>query len=175
MLVLATVLVQPHVVDYSCQGFQWSVAGRLAARCNMLMVSGKTLGRKTPLFAEYSVEPPAGVSTGKEITLRDLIEHVVRSEVAAFKDRQAERRILRALTAREIEAGLASGKVHTGGSELDQAVDPERAVAAAVEAFADGLYLVVVDDAEVKELDRVVPLTASSRLTFIRLTMLAGG
>jgi len=70
---------------------------------------------------------------------------------------------------------LAAGKVQAGGSELEQHVDPEQAVATAVEAFADGLFLVVVDETEVKELDSVVPLTAASRLTFIRFTMLAGG
>ncbi len=119
--------------------------------------------------------PPPAVAAGQSITLRDLIGHVVRAEVAAFKERQAERRLLRALTARQIADGLAAGKVQAGGSELDQQVDQDQAVATAVEAFADGLFLVVVDETEVKDLDAVVPVTASSRLTFIRLTMLAGG
>ena len=65
--------------------------------------------------------------------------------------------------------------MQAGGSELAQHVDPEQAIATALEAFEDGLFLVVVDETEVKELDSVVPLTESSRLTFIRFTMLAGG
>jgi hypothetical protein len=141
----------------------------------MLTVSAKALGRKKPLFDDYSVPPPAAVAAGQPVTLRDLIGHVVRGEVAAFQQRQSERRLLKALTARQIDSGLAAGKVQAGGSEIDQHVAPEQAVAAAVEAFADGLFLVAVDDTEVKDLDSVVPLTASSRLTFIRLTMLAGG
>jgi hypothetical protein len=140
----------------------------------MLTVSARALGRKKPLLDDFSVPPPAVVA-GQPLTLRDLIGHVVRSEVAAFKERQAERRLLKALTARQIEEGLAAGKVQAGGSELDQHVDPEQAVAAAVEAFSDGLFLVVIDEAEVKELDAAVTLTASSRLTFVRLTLLAGG
>ena len=141
----------------------------------MLTVSAKALGRKKPLFDDYAVAPPAAVAAGQPVTLRDLIGHVVRAEVAAFKQRQTERRLLKALTAKQIKAGLAAGKVQAGGSDLEQAVDPEQAVAAAVEAFSDGLFLVVVDETEVKELDRVVPLTAASRLTFIRFTLLAGG
>jgi hypothetical protein len=141
----------------------------------MLTISAKALSRKKALFEDYSVPAPAGVGAGKPITLRDLIGHVVRTEVTAFKDRQAERRLLKALTARQIQEGLAAGKVQAGGSDLDQHVDAEQAVATAVEAFADGLYLVVVDENEMKELDSVVPLTASSRLTFVRLVMLAGG
>jgi hypothetical protein len=141
----------------------------------MLTISAKALGRKKPLFEDFSVPPPAALAGGQPVTLRDLIGHVVRAEVAAFKQRQAERRLLKALTAKQIDEGLAAGKVQAGGSELDQHVDPEHAVATAVEAFADGLFLVVVDETEVKELDSVVPLTPSSRLTFIRFTMLAGG
>ncbi len=141
----------------------------------MLTISGKALGRKKALFEDYAVAPPPAIAAGQSITLRDLIGHVVRAEVAAFKERQAERRLLRALTARQIADGLAAGKVQAGGSELDQQVDQDQAVATAVEAFADGLFLVVVDETEVKDLDAVVPVTASSRLTFIRLTMLTGG
>jgi hypothetical protein len=141
----------------------------------MLTVSAKAVARKKPLFDDFSVPPPEAVTAGQPVTLRELIGHVVRAEVAAFKERQADRRLLKALTARQIEDGLAAGKVQAGGSTLDQAVDAEKAVATAVEAFADGLFLVVVDGAEVKDLDGTVPLTASSRLTFIRLTMLAGG
>jgi hypothetical protein len=141
----------------------------------MITVTGKALGRKKPLFEEFAVAPPAALATGRAVSLRELIGHVVRAEVGAFKQRQADRRLFKALTARQIEDALAAGKVQAGGSELDQLVDPEQAVATALEAFADGLFLVVVDETEVKDLDAALPLTAESRLTFIRLTMLAGG
>lgn len=137
-----------------------------------ISISGKALGRKKPLFADFSI--PAPQITG-EITLRMLLDHVVRQEVAAFQARQADRRLMQALSARLIEEGLAQGKVATGGSTLDQKVDVEQAVATVIEAFQDGLFLVVLDETEVKELDTTVTLTESSRLTFIRLALLAGG
>ncbi len=136
-----------------------------------MLVQGKALGRKKPLFDEFSVPPPVA----GEVTLRGLLGHVVRHEVEAFRERQAERRLLHALTAKQIDAGLAKGKVDSGGSALDQKVDVEAAIAAAVEAFQDGLYLVVLDETELKDLDAPLSLTGSSRLTFIRLSLLAGG
>jgi hypothetical protein len=137
----------------------------------MLLVQGKALGRKKPLFDDFSISPPA---TG-DLTLRSLLGHVVRQEVAKFKNRQAERRLLRVLTERQIDEGLAKGKVDSGGSTLDQNVDVDAAIAAAIEAFQDGLYLVVLDETELKDLDAPISLTEASRLTFIRLSLLAGG
>lgn len=137
----------------------------------MLLVQGKALGRKKPLFDDFSVSSPA---TG-DLTLRALLGHVVRQEVARFKTRQAERRLLRVLTERQVEDGLAKGKVDSGGSTLDQNVDVDAAIAAAIEAFQDGLYLIGLDERELKDLDAPISLTESSRLTFVRLSLLAGG
>ena len=141
----------------------------------MLTISASAIGSRKPICDPFSVPPPAAVAAGRPVTLHDLLGHVVRNEVEAFKTRQTERRLLKALTATQIDAGLAAGKVTAGGSDLDQKVNPDEAVAIAVEAFADGLFLVVMDDVEVKELDAPLSLSADSKLTFVRLTMLAGG
>ncbi len=140
----------------------------------MLSVSVEAVGRRKPVCEGLAVPPPPRFAANP-VTLHALIDHVVRVEVEGFRTRQADRRLLKALTAREVDAGLAAGKVSAGGSDLDQAVDAEGAVAAAVEAFADGLFLVFVDGDEVKALDATIPLTADSKLSFVRLTMLAGG
>jgi hypothetical protein len=142
----------------------------------MLTISGKGLGRKKPLFADFSVPPPEELADGGSLTLRDLIERIVRGEVAAFRKRQENRQFIRALTAREIEAGAEAGKIDSGGSEVPlQIVDEEEAVAAALTAFEDGIYLVVLDGQEQRSLDAQIYLQPDSRLTFIRLTLLAGG
>jgi hypothetical protein len=62
-----------------------------------------------------------------------------------------------------------------GGRDLDQKVDADEAVATALEAFEDGLYLVVVDGQELRNLDAQVFLQPDSRVAFVRLTLLAGG
>jgi hypothetical protein len=142
----------------------------------MLTVSGKAVGRRQPLFADWSVPPPGDLGDGGEVTLRDLIGHVVRQEVAAFTRRQSDRRVLRVLTARQIEAAVETGKVEMGESDVPpQQVDPEDAVAVALQAFEDGLYLVVIDEQPQRELDRQVYLRPDSTVTFVRLTLLAGG
>lgn len=142
----------------------------------MITVSGKTLGRKPALFADFSVPfPPDLQSAGDRLTLRALITCIVQYEVTEFRQRQEERVLHRALTARQIEAGAERGKIDSGGQKYDQQVDADAAVAAALEAFEDGIYLVVVDDEEQKELDREIFPHADSRVTFIRLTLLAGG
>lgn len=142
-----------------------------------MLISTKALGSKKPLFADFSVPlPPDWEDEGDGgKTLRDLIEEVVRHEVDAFKKRQQDRQFLRALTVTEIEKGVDQGKVEMGASDVQpQNVDPEEAVAAALIAFEDGLYLVIIDEKQYKDLDEAVFLTADSRLTFVRLTMLSG-
>jgi hypothetical protein len=141
----------------------------------MLTITGKALGKKKPLFTDFSVPFPPDLGDGGAVTLRDLIDRVVRHEVQAFKQRQEDRKFVHALTARQIEEGAARGKVDMGGRDLDQKVDPEQAVGTALEAFEDGLYLVIVDGAEQRSLDAQVFLQPDSRVAFVRLTMLAGG
>jgi hypothetical protein len=142
----------------------------------MITVSGKTIGRKQPLFADWSIPfPPDLREGGDRLTLRDLIARLVRGEVEAFRRRQKERQFVRALTARQIEEGAGKGKVDMGGRQLKQPVDEEEAVGAALQAFEDGLYLVILDGEEQSDLDREVHLQPDSRVTFVRLVMLAGG
>jgi hypothetical protein len=141
----------------------------------MLTISGKALGKKKPLFADFSIPFPPELGEGGAVTLRDLISRIVRNEVEAFKQRQEERKVFRALTSSDIEKGAVRGKIEMGGQDNRQAVDPEQAVGTALEAFEDGLYLVVVDAQEQRSLDKEVFLQPDSRIAFVRLTMLAGG
>lgn len=141
----------------------------------MLTIRGKALGRKKPLFADWSIPFPPDLGDGGSLTLRDLIGRVVRAEVEAFRKRQQERRLFRALTEKQIQEGATKGKIESGGSDLAQKVDADEAVATALEAFEDGLYLVVVDEQEQRSLDAQVYLQPDSKVAFVRLVMLAGG
>lgn len=142
----------------------------------LLTVSARALGKRKPLVPDWqlpwSPEEPQG---GEPITLRALITRVVLNEVDAFKKRQEDRKVVRILTERQIEQGLEKGRVDSGGRNLHQDVDPEAAVATALQAFEDGLYLVILDGEEQRELDREVFIHAESHLVFVRLVMLAGG
>jgi hypothetical protein len=141
-----------------------------------LTISGKAVGARRPLFADFSIPFPPEFAGEGGVTLRDLIGRVVRNEVQAFRQRQDERHVFRALTARQIAAAAEKGKIEMGGSEVPvEAVDEDEAIAVACQAFEDGLFLVVIDEEDHRELDRQIYVRPDSRVTFVRLTMLAGG
>jgi hypothetical protein len=141
-----------------------------------LTISGKTIGTRRPLFADWSIPlPPEWRGEGGR-TLRDLIGHVVRAEVQMFRQRQEDRQTFRAMTARQIEQAQERGKIEMGGGGVPpQPVDEDEAVAVACQAFEDGMFLVVIDDQDYRELDREIHVREESRVTFVRLALLAGG
>jgi hypothetical protein len=135
-----------------------------------LTISGKVLGKSQNLFTSWQMDLPA-----QPLTLAELLAEIVRSEVAAFGERQAERRLTKVLGLVEIEAGAALGKIDSGGSEIEQVVDVQGAIENALQAFKDGFYLVFIDDQQQEQLTVPVVLTANSELLFLRLTPLVGG
>ena len=143
---------------------------------SVLTISARALGKRKPLVPDWQVPwPPDEKDDGEPLTLRQLITRVVLQEVEAFKKRQEDRQIVRILTERQIEEGLTKGRVDSDGRSLHQPVDPDAAVATALQAFEDGLYLVILDGEEQRELDREIFLQSDSHLVFVRLVMLAGG
>lgn len=141
-----------------------------------MTISTRALGRRKQLLDDWSIPyPPDFDGGGDNLTLRELITRVVREEVRQFRDRQRRRRMVNVLSARAIDEGAAKGKIDSGGSPLNQKVDEDESVAIALEAFEDGLYLVIIDQEEYRDLDREVYLQPDSRVTFLRLIMLAGG
>ena len=144
----------------------------------MLTISGRSVGSRKPLFADWSIPLPPGVDGEGEgdggITLRDVIERVVRAEVDAFKSRQEARRLDRVMTREQIERAAEKGKIDPAGKDFQQDVDPEEAVGVALQAFEDGLYLVIIDGVEHRDLDAQVFLSPDSRIVFVRLVFLAG-
>ncbi len=141
-----------------------------------ITVTGKILGQKKPLFTDWAISlPPDLFGSGDRLTLRDLITRIVLEEVEAFRERQEERRLTRVLSKAEIEQGVERGKVDMGGHDLAQEVDPQAAVDTALQAFEDGLYLVVIDEQQQHKLEHEVYLRPNSQVMFIRLVLLAGG
>jgi hypothetical protein len=141
-----------------------------------LTIAGKQVGRRRRLFPDYTLPyPPAFAAAGGRLALRDFIAHVVRAEVAAFQQRQEERRLFRALTAAEIAAGADRGRIDPGGRAPEGEVDAEEAVATALQAFGDGIYFVFIDGVQQTDLEATVLVAPQSTLTFVRLVALAGG
>ncbi len=140
-----------------------------------ITISARAVGRRKPLVPDWQLPwPPEERGGGEPLTLRQIITRVVLKEVETFKQRQDERRFVRILTERQIEDGLTKGRVDSGGREQHQEADPDAAVATALQAFEDGIYLVILDGEEQRDLDREVHLQPDSLLVFVRLVMLAG-
>lgn len=133
-------------------------------------IEARTVGRRDREHRDLAwPDAPAGPTVG------DLIAHVVRAEVAAYNRREHDRRFLRVLTEQQIEAQAAAGKVQAEVREHAQPADTDTSVETALEAFADGLFLVFLDDREVESVDELVPLRDDLRVRFVRMVPLAGG
>lgn len=136
-----------------------------------MRIEAKIAGARRALFEPTELEWPIS----RSLTLGDLLTVVVKEEVADFRQRQADNRLIRVLTEEQLAEGVLSGRISSGGSELDQEVDESTAVETALEAFADGFYFVFVDDEQITDLDATVTVNPTSRLLFVRLVPLAGG
>ena len=141
-----------------------------------MVIETRIAGKKARSLDRWSVPTPPPDDDGGDggLTLRDLIARIVRSEVAAFEKREHARRFVRVLSDVEIADGAARGKVDPGGREPTGPVDEGGAVGAALQGFEDGLYLVILDGVEQRDLNAQVYLRPDSRLVFLRLTFLAG-
>ena len=141
-----------------------------------MFIETRVLGKKNRLLDRWSVPVPPDIGDSGDggITLRALISRIVRDEVDAFRARERRRRLAAVLSASAIADGAESGKVDPGGRRPAETVDPDAAVGTALQSFEDGLYLVIIDGVEQRELDRQIYPSAETTLVFLRLTFLAG-
>jgi len=141
-----------------------------------MLIETRVLGKRPRALDNWSISlpPDSGAPDDGGLTLRELIARIVREEVSAFRHRERARRFVRVLSDRDIEAGAARGKVDPGGRAPTGEVDDDTAVGAALQGFQDGLYLVILDGVEQRDLDRQVFVNSETRIVFLRLTFLAG-
>ncbi len=149
----------------------------LASNGGTLTIEGKRFGRGAKaLFPNFRMTLPDAWHGGATITVRDLLDAVVRSEVAAFQTRQEARTVLQTLSPAQIAEGVAKGKIDSGGREDErQPVDADESVKVALQSFEDGLYYVLINDDQKTSLSDSFTVTAETRVTFLRLVALAGG
>lgn len=72
------------------------------------MVEVRAAGRRAPLAPRWGIALPEAWAGGEEITLRDVITRIVREQLAAWQQRQADASVLRAITERELREGASS-------------------------------------------------------------------
>ena len=129
----------------------------------------KALGKRKDVLPPNPYELPEGICS-----LRGLLTAFVEAEVERYNSKDTEAPLLSCLTAKEIEAQAEAGKVGFGRLWSDQKADKAKAVQTAIQAFADGLVRVLMDEAELTELDEPLSVHEGAVFTFVRLTFLAG-
>lgn len=129
----------------------------------------KALGKRKDILPSKPYELPEEIGS-----LRELLTAFVGAEVERYNLKGAEAPLLSCLTAEEIEAQSETGKVSFEGLWSDKKAKKAKAVQTAIQAFADGLVRVLMDDTELTELDAPLTVHEGAVLTFIRLSFLAG-
>ena len=129
----------------------------------------KSVGKRRPVLENVPYSLPDGVSS-----LRQLIEVIVRQEVDKYNSRGLETMLIPFLTEAEIADQSTVGKVGFGRLYSEKKADPDKAVEIAWQGFEDGLFRVVIEESEAAELDSYLEIQDGQRITFIRLTFLAG-
>lgn len=134
-----------------------------------ILVNSKQAGSRRAAL----VRAPRTVPDGTD-TLRALLTELVRQEVAAYNSRGEDTGLIALLTPPQLDDMAAAGKVGFGRVYGGRRADEQKAVANALQCFADGLVRVFQNDAERTDLDAPLPIAENDVFTFLRLTLLAG-
>ena len=133
-----------------------------------VQVSIKTIGQR-----KQRIKPIPFELSGTPKTVRGLITQTVTACVSEYEKRQQDN-TPRPLTAQQITDMSDVGKIAFGINYGENRPDLQKAISSALQAFADGIYRVFLNDAELTSPEQEITLTGNDILTFVRLTQLAG-
>ena len=103
------------------------------------------------------------------ITARDLIEQRVTMEVERY-NKEASGHFVGLVQPTESEQLVNGYKL-----KKKKAIDAEKQVYIALDAFKNNGFFILVDDQQVEGLDEAIMLSEKSTVSFIKLTPLVGG
>ena len=134
-----------------------------------ILVNVQRIGRKKPAIQSVPLE-----LSGTPGTLAELITLCVEACVERQHRRTAESG--ESVLSQEKMDDLATvGKIAFGVDANGTPADMEEAVANALQSYRDGLFRVFLNGKALGDPEDAVALTDQDVLTFVRLTMLAGG
>lgn len=139
-----------------------------------ISISVKQLGKKHPLLQEKSI--PLDIEN-PVITTQKLIESIVDHQVQLFRSSSFEfedEDKIHLPKENYLPILTDTGKVGFGALYNHNQVDLAKAQENAIVAFEDGLYAVFYGDDQLETLSEEIDLSQNKKLTFIRLTFLAG-
>jgi len=134
-----------------------------------IFIQAKQIGRRKDVVSKSPLDlPEVPASVGA------LIAHIVRQQVALHNARPKENDLLSYLTQQEIDNQSETGKIAFGVDYNGRTVDANQAVNCALQAYADGLFRLFINEEEAGKADTPLALHENDTLTFVRLTMLSG-
>ena len=139
-----------------------------------IFITVKRMGKSKPALTGIPYEISDLVISDGRISLRAFLKELVRIEVERYLEKSVDRQVIPYLTAEEVEAGAAAGKVGFGRIYSEKKPDLEQAQENALQCFTDGLVRVFQNETELTELDGKMELKAGDTFTLIRFTFLAG-
>lgn len=102
-----------------------------------------------------------------QVSVKDIITERVFQEVKKYNDKTTEYK--HALVVPRKEERLLNKNLNRNN------VNPEKQVDAAIDAFGNNGFFILVDDLQVEDLDQVVTINPDTVVTFVKLTQLVGG
>jgi hypothetical protein len=126
-----------------------------------LKIVDQTLGIHPPVTRELRL-------VRERITLRELLKRRIDEEVAGLNAGGGDE-IKPLVAPTEQESRL------NGESPTRRMVDPERQLAAAVEAFERRRIVIIADGRQVLDLDQEIVVTPDTEVRFLKLVPLVGG
>lgn len=111
---------------------------------------------------------------GSPKNVEELIRAVTAACVRDYNSRMESSELIRCMTREEIEERAEAGKIGFGVNYGEKQADLPQAVDNALQSFEDGIYRIFLNDRPLERLDEAITITEADRLTFVRLTMLAG-
>ena len=133
-----------------------------------IFIRVKAAGKRRDMLEKQGAEIPGGIDSAEK-----LIEHLVRENVRSYNKKLINAPYFQYLSQQELEDGVYTGKVSFGDRKNENQADEEEAVQNALQCFSDGIYRVLVNEAEALP-GGAFSLNEGDTITFIRLVMLAG-
>lgn len=134
-----------------------------------IFINVKQLGKR-----RNAVEEKELVLEHVPVTTADLIIAIVIRQVQEYNERLEQNDLLKYLTDEEIKEKATTGKVDFNVNYNGLPANTEKAVRNALQSFEYGIFRIFLNDTELESLDKTIQLSEGDKLTFIRLTMLAG-
>lgn len=134
-----------------------------------IKVNVKQVGKRKNGVREQLYEIP-----GRPGNVEELIRSVTEACVRDYNSRMESAELIRCMTKEQIGERAEAGKIGFGVNYGEKQAELPQAVENALQSFEDGIYRIFLNDRPLERLDEEIAVTEEDRLTFVRLTMLAG-